>query len=355
MLTFSLLSIVMVVGAIGVITLKQPVHAALSLVGTLLTLAVTYVTLQAHFLATIQVIVYAGAIMVLFLFVIMLLNIQGEEREDTFVWMRPVAYGVALLAAAGITIGAFQNASPLPNPIMIARALGGGGAEQVGGALFTDFILAFQLVGILLLTGIIGAVSLVQRKAEEAVEAQRQVAIAAAPSRKEGGVAVLERDDKPDRSAKPTPKPTLPPKKEPPKADASPKVQPPREAVTELKSEPKEKGEAQKQGGEADAQSKVDDAEKKSSAKSKAKEDKSKEASKPKESKADDLKRIKGVGPKLEKLLNRNGITSFEQIANLNAKEIEELDSKLESFQGRIERDNWLEQAQELAEEKKNG
>ena len=64
MLTFIILAVVMTVGAIGVITLRQPVHAALSLVGTLLTLAVTYVTLQAHFLAAIQVIVYAGAIMV---------------------------------------------------------------------------------------------------------------------------------------------------------------------------------------------------------------------------------------------------------------------------------------------------
>ena len=76
MVTFVILAAIMLIGAGGVITLRQPVHAALSLVGTLLTLAVAYVTLQAHFLAAVQVIVYAGAIMVLFLVVIMLLNVE---------------------------------------------------------------------------------------------------------------------------------------------------------------------------------------------------------------------------------------------------------------------------------------
>jgi len=74
MVGFIILALLATLGAIGVVTFRQPVHAALSLVGTLLTLAVTYITLEAHFLGAIQVIVYAGAIMVLFLFVIMLLT-----------------------------------------------------------------------------------------------------------------------------------------------------------------------------------------------------------------------------------------------------------------------------------------
>ena len=165
MITFAILAVVMVAGAIGVITLRQPVHAALSLVGTLLTLAVTYVTLQAHFLAAIQVIVYAGAIVVLFLFVIMLLNVQGEDRRPTFGWMRPVAYGAVLLAAAGIVYVAFTDDRQLPAATLIAGALEGGSAERIGQVLFTEFMFAFQLVGVLLLTGIVGAVGLVQRKA----------------------------------------------------------------------------------------------------------------------------------------------------------------------------------------------
>ena len=153
MLTFIVLSIVMIVGALGVVTLRQPVHAALSLVGTLLTLAVTYVTLQAHFLAAVQVIVYAGAIMVLFLFVIMLLNIQGSPREASLGWLRPAAYAVGLVAAASLVVTAFLNPSQLPSANLMAAALGGGGAGALGEVLFSQFVLAFQLVGVLLLTG----------------------------------------------------------------------------------------------------------------------------------------------------------------------------------------------------------
>jgi NADH-quinone oxidoreductase subunit J len=166
MVAFVVLALVALVGAVGVITLRQPVHAALALVGTLLTLAVLYVTLEAHFLAAIQVIVYAGAIMVLFLFVIMLLNVQGEPAEARFGWMRPVAYLAALVAAASIAVVAFSDPRQLPSAELIAGALRGGGADAVGEVLFSDFVLAFQLVGVLLLTGIIGAVSLVQRRAD---------------------------------------------------------------------------------------------------------------------------------------------------------------------------------------------
>ncbi|MGL4609317.1 MAG: NADH-quinone oxidoreductase subunit J [Trueperaceae bacterium] len=260
MVVFAILSVVMIVGSLGVITLRQPVHAALSLVATLLTLAITYVTLQAHFLATVQVIVYAGAIMVLFLFVIMLLNIQNESQKLKFDWMRPVAYGVGALALVGIIISIFRNQSEALNMDFVRAALLGGGPAQIGQALFTEFILAFQLVGVLLLTGIIGAVSLVQRKAEEvylpASKAAKAVANSALPA-KAGGVAVLE---------------------------------------------------------------------------------------------GDDLKRIKGITPKLERLLHKNGIYTFSQIATMNESQVQALDGKLEEFKGRITRDNWIEQVKQLGE-----
>jgi len=165
--TFFLLAAVMTVGALGVITLKQPVHAALSLVGTLLTLAVTYVTLQAHFLAAIQVIVYAGAIMVLFLFVIMLLNVQGDAQTNNLAWIRPAAYLTGLVAAGGIAATVFLNPRQLPDAQIISSVLLGGNAAVVGEVLFSQFVLAFQLVGVLLLTGIVGAVSLVERRAAQ--------------------------------------------------------------------------------------------------------------------------------------------------------------------------------------------
>lgn len=257
MLSFLLLATVMIVGALGVVTLRQPVHAALSLVGTLLALAVTYVTLQAHFLGVIQVIVYAGAIMVLFLFVIMLLNVQGQARETTFGWLRPAAYGVALLAAIAVAVGAVQNAAPLPEAATVAAALQGGGAAGIGEVLFGDFLLAFHLVGVLLLTGIVGAVSLVQRRAETVKFAPHPEAVAARRGSRPGA-AVATREP-------------------------------------------------------------------------------------------DDLTRIRGVGPELAGLLNRQGIYTFEQLANLSDSEVRDLDAKLHSFRGRIERDGWLEQARRLA------
>ncbi|HEX7002667.1 MAG TPA: NADH-quinone oxidoreductase subunit J [Trueperaceae bacterium] len=167
MFGFIILAVVLLAGGIGVITFRQPVHAALSLVATLLTLAVTYITLEAHFLAAIQTIVYAGAIMVLFLFVIMLLNVGGESSAERLPGLRPAAYLAGLLAAAGIAVTAFLDPRQLPSAEMIQAALGGGGAERVGESLFGDFLLAFHLVGVLLLVGIVGAVSLVQRKSHE--------------------------------------------------------------------------------------------------------------------------------------------------------------------------------------------
>ncbi|CAN5693179.1 NADH-quinone oxidoreductase subunit J [soil metagenome] len=165
MITFAVLAVVMVVGALGVVLLRQPVHAALSLVGTLLTLAVVFVTLQAHFLAAIQVIVYGGAIMVLFLFVIMLLNLQ-EEATKTRAAYRWVAYGVGVIAAAAIAVGALLDPRQAPDALAVSEALRGGSPELIAEVLFGEFMLAFQLVGVLLLTGMVGAVALVQRHNE---------------------------------------------------------------------------------------------------------------------------------------------------------------------------------------------
>lgn len=167
MVAFVILAALMLAGGVGVVTLRQPVHAALALVGTLLALAVTYVTLQAHFLAAIQVIVYAGAIMVLFLFVIMLLNVSGERTGDKLKWLKPAAWASAGVTVAGLAVVYFLQRQPLPGAAVVDGALGGGGAERIGEVLFTDYLLAFQLVGVLLLTGVVAAVSLVQRAAPE--------------------------------------------------------------------------------------------------------------------------------------------------------------------------------------------
>ena len=362
MLTFFVLAAVMVIGALGVITLKQPVHASLSLVGTLLTLAVTYVTLEAHFLATIQVIVYAGAIMVLFLFVIMLLNIGDDNQQLAFPWMRPAAYVVGLLAAAGLVFSVLSNPSQLPDMAVVNAALQGGGAGSVADALFSEFVLAFQLVGVLLLTGIIGAVSLVQRRAEEdaaleparAVESRTPSLVAAGSGG--GSATVLDRSE-PSRE---TPDESL----EDIIGDATEK-----ESVSEKDDEKLSEVELARDKAEQTPSDDIEDDAVGKNVSSYVREDDSDEATgvggaatseksdvaqtdeARYSSNPDDLKRINGIGPKLEKLLNKNGIYTFEQIANLSPQGVKDLDEQLETFRGRIERDDWLTQARELANE----
>ncbi|HZJ08569.1 MAG TPA: NADH-quinone oxidoreductase subunit J [Trueperaceae bacterium] len=165
MIGFFVIAAFAVAGAIMVVTARQPIHAALALVATLLAVAVAYITLDAHFLAAIQVIVYAGAIMVLFLFVIMLLNVERQPLAARWSWLRPTAYGVGLLALVAVAAVVIDQRRALPEAAVVAEVLQGGSAERIGTILFSDYLLAFHLVAVLLLTGIIGAVSLVQRAA----------------------------------------------------------------------------------------------------------------------------------------------------------------------------------------------
>lgn len=162
MVAFIILAVLLVTAGVGVITLRQPVHAALSLVAGILALAAIYVTLEAHFLAAIQVIVYAGAVMVLFLFVIMLLNV-GRTRAASLKWLKPAAWITGVLSLAAVVAVVFVVQRPLPEFAVIDAALRGGNADAVGDALFTDHLLSFHLVGVLLLVGIVGAVALVQQ------------------------------------------------------------------------------------------------------------------------------------------------------------------------------------------------
>ena len=165
MVAFSILAVLLVAGALGVLLFKEPVHVALSMVATLLALAVTYVTLDAHFLAAIQVIVYTGAIMVLFLFVIMLLNVRQGAPVRRFRWLPLTVFLTSLLMLGVIVVTAVLEPGQLPSLEVIGSALGGGAPAEIGEIMFTEDVLAFQLVGVLLRTGLVGAVGLVQRRA----------------------------------------------------------------------------------------------------------------------------------------------------------------------------------------------
>jgi NADH-quinone oxidoreductase subunit J len=155
-------------GAVGMVMSRSPVASLLFLVLTFFSLAAIYVLLGAHFIAAIQIIVYAGAIMVLFLFVIMLLNLGHDYRDD----LRGVAWSVVGFVAAGV-VGWLVWRSFGTRGALIER----NGAQQIAadverlnavGAiaqpLFRDYLVPFELVGILLLVAIVGAVLLAKRR-----------------------------------------------------------------------------------------------------------------------------------------------------------------------------------------------
>lgn len=147
-------------GAIMVVTRRHPMASALYLILTLFAVAALFVLRQAHFLAVIQVIIYAGAVVVLFIFVIMLVNVP----EDRLPVERNTALRILGVVAAGLMI--LESA-------VIARRFGmpklpaadSGSVEAVGRALFTDYLLAFEVTSVLLLAAVVGAIALAKKKA----------------------------------------------------------------------------------------------------------------------------------------------------------------------------------------------
>ena len=167
MLAFILLGALAIVGGVITIAAKNAVHASLGLVGTLLCVAGLFATLNASFLAATQVIVYAGAVMVLFLFVIMLLNAnQPVTERDPVPYVRELAgIGGTLLAGAFVVLAfTYRDPRPLAEG---AAAVKNGSALVMGETLLTRFLLPFEAVSILLLVAIVGAVALVQRPAAQ--------------------------------------------------------------------------------------------------------------------------------------------------------------------------------------------
>ncbi len=159
---FLVLAVLTVAAALGVILHPNPVKSALFLVVTLFLLAVVFVLLEAHMIAALQIIVYAGAIMVLFLFVIMLLNLQIDDPDRgrrQFV-LRGLAWlGGVVLA---VELALLMRGGPASNPAAVST--GYGGALAVAQSLYTDFLLPFELTSILLLVAVVGAVVLAQKQ-----------------------------------------------------------------------------------------------------------------------------------------------------------------------------------------------
>jgi NADH-quinone oxidoreductase subunit J len=158
-----------VICAFGVITLKNPVSSAFSLILVLLNVAGIFAMQEAYFVSAVQVLVYAGAIMVLFVFVIMLLSIEQVEIDwptNKAFWPVPVALGVAFLVLMSMAFLKGQPAVSQGAFTVEAIEAHGGNVKVVSEVMFSDYVLPFLVVGMLLSVAIVGAVVLAKKRVD---------------------------------------------------------------------------------------------------------------------------------------------------------------------------------------------
>ncbi|MBI4314169.1 MAG: NADH-quinone oxidoreductase subunit J [Candidatus Omnitrophica bacterium] len=162
---FYTLTTFMVGSALGVVLARKPIYAVLSLVATLFGMASLFILLGAFFVAAIQILVYAGAILVLFLFVVMLLDLSDEAApQKRTLTLRAIGFvfGAAFISKLYFALSFFPN-----SPLAIHESMKYGTAREIGKLLFTVYWLPFELSSMLVLVGIIGAVVLAKRKLDE--------------------------------------------------------------------------------------------------------------------------------------------------------------------------------------------
>ncbi len=172
---FWVLGTVAVVGALCTILMKKAVHSALCLAGTMIILAVFYLANGAYFLGIVQIVVYTGAIMMLFLFVVMLVGVTAADSlKETIKGQRWLALlcglGFAVLLFAGIGNASVKEFNGL------AEANSGGNVEGLAGLIFTKYVFAFEITGALLITATVGAMVLTHRERTERAKTQREMA-----------------------------------------------------------------------------------------------------------------------------------------------------------------------------------
>jgi len=159
---FYLLSGLAVLGGVLVITRRNAVHSALALILTLLAVAGLYLMLYAPFVAGVQIILYAGGIMVLFLFVIMLVSIEKAQKEEQFnkIWLVGLLAAVAL---GGLFVGVFVKGKSLfTGPVRELSEQ--SNTQQIGEMLYQNYMFAFEIASLLLLVAIIGAVVMAKKR-----------------------------------------------------------------------------------------------------------------------------------------------------------------------------------------------
>jgi NADH-quinone oxidoreductase subunit J len=172
---FWVLAVVAVVGAIGVVAAPKAVYSAMFLASTMIALAVLYIAQDALFLGIVQVVVYTGAVMMLFLFVVMLIGVDlSESLAETLRGQRVsailtgVGFGILLIAGIGnVSVAGFTG---------LAQANAGGNVQGLAALIFTKYLWAFELTGALLITAALGAMVLAHRERFERRKTQRELA-----------------------------------------------------------------------------------------------------------------------------------------------------------------------------------
>jgi NADH-quinone oxidoreductase subunit J len=159
---FLIFAVVAVLAAINVVVQTHPIASAVSLIGVMGSLAVLYLLLGAEFIAAAQVIVYAGAVMVLFVFVIMLLNAGAEVRKGRS-FMASLLGAPVLIALLALLAWFVERIYPESVGVHFG-GFTGGGPESIGRALFTTYLLPFEITSILVLIAIVGAVVLARKE-----------------------------------------------------------------------------------------------------------------------------------------------------------------------------------------------
>ncbi|MFG2111409.1 NADH-quinone oxidoreductase subunit J [Streptomyces sp. NPDC048718] len=173
---FWVLGVVAVLGALGTILLRKAVHSALCLAGTMIVLAVFYLANGAYFLGIVQIVVYTGAIMMLFLFVVMLVGVTAADSVKETIkgqrwWAALCGLGFGILLIAGIAHASLKDFTGLG----AANAAYGGNVEGLAALVFTKYVFAFEITGALLITSAVGAMVLTHRERTERARTQREL------------------------------------------------------------------------------------------------------------------------------------------------------------------------------------
>lgn len=154
--------------AISMVYHKNPLYSAISLVGVFISLSCIYITLAAPFIAAVQILIYAGAIMVLVVFVIMLLNLDDQTTKNRLGYLYAIGGGLGVVLLAQ-TLFVFYAVSRAPNQAVDPNTTAGK-TLSIGQAMYTEYLLPVEIVGVLLMMAIIGSVMLARRLSQPQLE-----------------------------------------------------------------------------------------------------------------------------------------------------------------------------------------